>query len=392
MISTDRKILEEGSAVRARVIEYAGLFEKMDIILFSKRNLQFSTSNFQKGTGIKVSDHLFVYPTCSFSRLLYIFDAIRIGSSLIKNWKLEIGNSRNDLVVSCQDPFETGKVGAALKNKFGIPLQVQVHTDFLSPEFPRGSFLNWLRVKMAGYALRHADSIRVVSQRIKDSLLHELRIMNYELRIDILPIFVDVEKIQTAPISIDLHKKYPQFDFIILMASRLTKEKDIPTALAAFQKVLVRYPRAGFVIVGSGPELSPLQLIAKRYTLNASVIFEGWHSDLASYYKTCDLFLQTSRYEGYGMSLVEALAAGAPAVSTDVGVAPEVLSVGEKSFVCPVSDAVCLAEKICEVVEHPDLRAAVAAAARSRLSSVTSQSKAEYLEQYKKSLEVCRAV
>ena len=42
-----------------------------------------------------------------------------------------------------------------------------------------------------------------------------------------LPIFVDVEKIKNTPVNVDLHKKYSQFDFVILMASRFGKEKNI---------------------------------------------------------------------------------------------------------------------------------------------------------------------
>jgi putative flippase GtrA len=50
---------------------------------------------------------------------------------------------------------------------------------------------------------------------------------------------------------------------------------------------------------------------------------EPWCDDPASYYKTADCFLITSDYEGYGMTIVEALAAGCPVVSTDVGIAKE---------------------------------------------------------------------
>jgi glycosyltransferase involved in cell wall biosynthesis len=59
---------------------------------------------------------------------------------------------------------------------------------------------------------------------------------------------------------------------------------------------------------------------------NPTVVFESWasQSTLFSYYKTCDAFLVTSLFEGYGMVLVEASAAGAKIVSTDVGVAKEV--------------------------------------------------------------------
>ena len=52
---------------------------------------------------------------------------------------------------------------------------------------------------------------------------------------------------------------------------------------------------------------------------------EPWTDDPFSYYKTADLFLLTSNYEGYGMAVVEAMAAGCPVIMTDVGLAGEVL-------------------------------------------------------------------
>src|SRR3989344_7606147 len=94
MISTDRKIFEDGSAVRARMIEYGKLFDELHIVVFTKRNLNVK---------IQISKNVFAYPTNSLSRFLYIFDAIKIGASIIKNCKLKIENC----VITTQDPFET---------------------------------------------------------------------------------------------------------------------------------------------------------------------------------------------------------------------------------------------------------------------------------------------
>ena len=109
------------------------------------------------------------------------------------------------------------------------------------------------------------------------------------------------------------------------MVSRLEKEKNVALGLEAFKLILGKIPEAGLVIVGSGKEEKRLKEQVKNLGIEMSVIFEGWQNqaEIASYYKTCDCFLVTSWYEGYGMTLVEAQAAGAKIVSTDVGVARE---------------------------------------------------------------------
>jgi glycosyltransferase involved in cell wall biosynthesis len=202
----------------------------------------------------------------------------------------------------------------------------------------------------------------------------------------ILPIFVDKEKIENAPITTDLKKKYPQWDFIILMASRLTKEKNIPLALSAMKKITAEYPKVGLVVVGEGPEENFLKILVKNSGLERNVAFETWQGDLASYYKTAHLFLLTSDYEGYGMTIVEALSAHCPTISTDVGIASDVLVDGD-SFVCPVRDADCLFKKAKLFIENNNLRETFTHEALERLSKVTCASKAEYLERYKASLE-----
>ncbi len=304
-ISADRKIFEDGSAVRRRMIECGKSCDEMHIIVFSTQ--KHSTPNNQS----QISENVFVYPTDSRSRWSYVFDAVRLGKGLPKP----------DLVTA-QDPFECGLAGWRLSRFFGAKLELQIHTDLGSPYFRRSSLLNTLRIVLARFLLPRADHIRVVSVRIKNYLVSRLKIPGP--KIEVRPIFVDTEKIKNIPIKTDLHKKYTQFEKIILMASRLTREKNIPLALSAMASVIRKYPKALLLIVGDGPEGERLKERSRKLGLEKNVILESWTDDLPSYYKTADLFLATSLYEGYGMALVEAQAADCPIISTDVGVAREI--------------------------------------------------------------------
>jgi len=339
-IGTDRKLFEEGSHVLSRSLEYAKHMEEMHVIVFAKKSL---------GLQKKSIGNMHLYPTNSSSRFLYIPDAIRIGKELIGHWSLVIGNLR-DVIISCQDPFETGLVGYKLKKLFNIPLQVQVHTDFLSPEFNKG-ILNKIRLFLSRIVLPNVDRIRVVSSVIRDSIVNKYPKMANN--IDILPVFVDIQKIINTTPTRDLHVDFLEFKFVILMASRLEKEKNIETAIISFKKVLEKYPYAGLVIAGEGSQKNNLISLARSLNVEKNIKFIGWQQDLISLYKTADLFLLTSLYEGYGMTLLEAGASGCPIVTTKVGLAKTDLFVNRvNSVVCETFDDMCVANGIMEMIEN----------------------------------------
>lgn len=307
MISTDRAIFLEKSPVRARMLEYAKSCKELYIIIFSTKRFE----------NEELSPNCFVYSTNSFSKLHYISGAVRIGKRILKNTDKQI-----PVLITCQDPFETGLVGKSLAHwRKNSELMLQIHTDLFSSYFTQHSFLNKIRLFISKYTLPQADIVRVVSRKIADSLVQ--RGIAVE-KIIIKPIEVNIDVIKNGVPSFDLHEKFPHFKKIIVMASRLEAEKNIGMALDAMKIVLDRIPDAGLVIVGSGSMMSSLKKHAYRLKIEASTAFLGWQTDLVPYYKGCDLFLSTSWYEGYGMVLKEAQAAGCRIVSTDAGIASEI--------------------------------------------------------------------
>ena len=85
---------------------------------------------------------------------------------------------------------------------------------------------------IAPHVLSRADAIRAVSSRIKTYLVSGLSIP--EGKVIVVPVYSDIGPYRQAPITIDLHKTFPQFDRIILSASRIVKQKNIPLAIEAF--------------------------------------------------------------------------------------------------------------------------------------------------------------
>ena len=276
-------------------------------------------------------------------------------------------------VITAQSP-EHWFFAWILSKIFGVPWQMQIHTDIFSPHFVRHSMLNKVRFLLAKFLIQRADGIRVVSERIKKSILRT-KDHGLWIKISVLPIFVDIEKIKNFPVKADLRQKYPG-KFIVLMASRLSREKNLVFAVEALSSLIRANKRIVLLIAGNGPEEQKLKLMTKDCGLWTNIVFEPWSEDLSSYYKTCDLFLLSSNYEGYGMTLIEAASAGAKIISSDVGIAPELL---DKENIFNVGDKNGLIEKLNLAIEGK-IRPA---------KPLPIQTKEDYLRLYKEALERC---
>ncbi|VAW14096.1 hypothetical protein MNBD_BACTEROID05-664 [hydrothermal vent metagenome] len=373
MISTDRKVFEDESGVRARIVQYGALVEELHVIVFSKKSSGFSAQ--------KISDNVWLYPTNSINRWTYIFDAVKIGKR-IKDIDL----------VTTQDPFETGFVGwcvvKATARAYGARLQLQIHTDFLSPYFIKDSTLNKVRVRIAKFLLPKADGVRVVSKRIADSI----KSAGIKLKTgpQVLPIFVNVSAIREAPVNVSLNKLRQQFDTIILMVSRLEEEKNISLALSVLRKVVDKHPKTGLIILGEGSQREVLKKRAKNLNLENNVVFEGNNSNVISFFKTADIFLHTSNYEGYGMVLIEAALSDCLIVTTDVGIASEYFKDTESAHICGVLDEKCLATRTIKTIESKEFRNIFTLKAQNAVEEhIKEKTEEQYLARYRQLWEKC---
>ena len=147
------------------------------------------------------------------------------------------------------------------------------------------------------------------------------------------------------------------------------------------KKVVEKHPDAGLIIVGDGPMKKRLAFSVQQLSLDGNVRLENWNNDLASYYKTADLFLNISNYEGYGMAPVEALSTGLPVLMTDVGVAGDIIKDHKNGLVIPVNDKTALENAICGFIEDEQLRQSITAGAKE---TRVEGDEATYLSEYKK--------
>ena len=202
-------------------------------------------------------------------------------------------------VVTAQDPFWRGLFALHAASRSGAKCNIQVHTDL--------SVYKGLKHILAQITLRHADSIRVVSKKIKG----QVERVGVTAKITVLPVFVDVSRFHSVVRSVHEGKN-------ILWVGRFEEEKDPLLAVEVLKEVLKTEPSATLVMLGAG---SLGQQISER-AANLPVETPGWQ-DPVVFLDTADVALCTSKHESFGASIVEALAAGVPVVSPDVGVAKE---------------------------------------------------------------------
>jgi len=307
-ISTDRNLFKKESEVLKRQEGYAEHYDRYVVVVLTTRGYD----------KVRVRN-IEIIPTNSLTKVLSIWSAYNAVRSIINE------SDSERWTVSTQDPFECGLAGFFATMATQALFHVQIHTDPFSSYFKSSSLLNWLRSIVAPFVIRRARMVRVVSGRVSKGVL---ALGVQEKNIQLKPIDINSEKIKSASVTHNLHTAYPHFDSIILMASRLSPEKNITFAINVFSDILKARPHAGLIIVGEGNERKRIERHIASLNLEGKVLLLGWKSgdELYSYYKTADVFLQTSLFEGYGMSLAEAVAAGCPAVSSDVGAARELIS------------------------------------------------------------------
>jgi len=146
--------------------------------------------------------------------------------------------------------------------------------------------------------------------------------------------------------------------------ARLVPQKGLDVLLEAFARVP---PPARLVIAGSGPLRAALEARAARPDLSGRVRLPGPRADAAAVLAALDVFVLPSRWEGFGLVLLEAMAAGKPIVASHVSAIPEVVAAGETALLVPPDDPAALAAALCTLLEDPARRQAMGAAGRARV-------------------------
>lgn len=140
---------------------------------------------------------------------------------------------------------------------------------------------------------------------------------------------------------------------VIVTAGRLTAVKDHRTLIAAFAQLRRSRP-ARLAICGEGPLRAELEAYTRELGVADDVLLPGYTADLAACYAVADLFALSSRSEGFGNVLIEAMEAGVPIVSTDCPHGPrDILRDGAFGTLVRVGDAAAMAVAMGQMLDDP---------------------------------------
>ncbi len=154
-------------------------------------------------------------------------------------------------------------------------------------------------------------------------------------------------------------------DHLLLAAGRLCHQKGFDVLLQAFARVAPEHPSWHLVILGEGPERAALERQVQALGLVAQVLLPGRAGNISQWYDRAELFVLSSRYEGFPNVLAEAMAAGVPVVSSDCPTGPsDLVRDGIDGCLVPPEDPAALAQALAVVMADGPLRRRWAAQAR----------------------------
>lgn len=306
--------------------------EKFDISVLCLRNLGEFVPEIEK-LGIKV---LFLPQKETGTDYLSFLKVAKI----LREEKIDIIHTHNT------QPFIDGTIGAIMSG-----VKTIVHTDHAR------AFPDKRRYMIAERFLsRFAYRVVGVSEKTSDDLMKYEKIS--PRKIMTIPNGIDGNRFK---IKVDREKKKKELGLttegpVIGLASRLTSQKGIPFLLRAMSEILAAIPDAVLIIAGEGRIEDELKKEALDLQIADHVRFIGPRMDMPELLKLFDLYVMPSLWEGLPMVLLEAMAAGCPIVSTNVGGIGTAIQHGINGSLVNSQDSDALAKEIVRVLKDKELR------------------------------------
>ncbi|TAJ31587.1 glycosyltransferase [Bosea sp. (in: a-proteobacteria)] len=207
--------------------------------------------------------------------------------------------------------------------------------------------------------LRFSDAIVAVSAGVADDLARFAQLDRSRIEVVYNGVIEPNHAERAARKAV--HPWFAEGAPVVVAAGRLTGQKDFQTLLRAIAQV-DRAPPVKLLLLGEGPLRGELETLASSLGLAERVAMPGFEADILPSLRAARMLVLSSRFEGFGNVVAEALGCGTPVVSTDCPHGPaEILDHGRYGRLVPVGDSQAMARAIEQALgEEPDRQALIA--------------------------------
>ncbi|NDJ78480.1 MAG: glycosyltransferase family 4 protein [Chloroflexi bacterium] len=281
--------------------------------------------------------------------------------TLVKLWRL-MRRQQPDIVHT--HTAKAGFVGRVAAWLARVPVRVHTfHGHVLHGYFNPAKTRLFLALERL--TARLSDRLITISPALADELATEYRVAPRD-KFEVVPLGLELTPYAETPRhGGDFRARFniPPEAKLVGSVGRIVPIKNHNLFLQMAQRVRDVFPNAHFVIVGDGESRAATEATVDALGLREAVTFTGFLRDLRSVYSDLDLLVISSDNEGTPTSVIQALAAGVPVVSTAVGGVPDLLRGGEYGRLAAPRNPAALAEAIIAALEdyHTD-QAAIQAA------------------------------
>lgn len=214
---------------------------------------------------------------------------------------------------------------------------------------------------------KRTDALIAISEQIRTDLLRTYSVATDD-RVRLIRLGFDLTRLLTIGAEDRARARrslgIPEGALVVTTVGRLTAIKEQSLFIDMAARLLTGGRDIVFLLVGDG-ELRPhLEGQARERAISDRLRFLGWRGDLETIYGATDVFVLTSRNEGTPVALIEAMAAGVPCVSTDVGGVRDVITAPSVGVLVPFGAPQRLEEAVALLCDAPNTRVEIGRRAR----------------------------
>lgn len=238
----------------------------------------------------------------------------------------------------------------ALLAGFGTDVDILIRGANLRSMKHRSGMIEWIQFGLATVLYRTADAIVAVSEDARDDFANYYHLPIESINTIYNPVMIDEIRRQA-----DEQVSLPSSDTAIRLISvgRLSEEKDTSTAIRALAHLRDTHD-VELLLLGEGEQQEQLETLAAELNVDNYVHFFGFVDNPFPYMRAADALVLSSKSEGFGHVIVEAMACGTPVVATDCPGGPsEIIDDGTYGQLVPVGDHEALAEAITATLANP---------------------------------------